>query len=40
MIRQIEDRAVRRYGFEAWQTIVTFKLTEIIRKVFGLEYEL
>lgn len=39
MIRQIENRAVRRYGFEAWQTIVIFKLTEIIRKIFGLGLE-
>lgn len=39
MIQRIEDKAVRRYGFEAPQTIATFKLTEIIRKMFGLGYE-
>ena len=33
LIEAIEDRAVRGYGFEAKRTIITFKVTELLRKL-------
>lgn len=32
-VEKIEDRACRKWGFENWKTVATFKATEIVRKV-------
>lgn len=32
MMEKIENRAIERYGFEAWQTIAIFKLTDKLEK--------
>ena len=34
LIEAMEDRAIREYGFEAKRTIITFKVTELLRKLF------
>lgn len=39
MIERMEDKAIRRYGFEAWQTIAIFKVTDIMRKVARIEMD-
>lgn len=33
LIETMEDRAIREYGFEAKRTIITFKITELLRKL-------
>lgn len=33
LIEAMEDRAIRKYGFEAKRTIITFKLTGLLRKL-------
>lgn len=32
-IEKIETATIRRYGFENWRTILTFRLTSILRAV-------
>lgn len=39
MIERMEDKAIRKYGFEAWQTIAIFKITDIMRKVARIEMD-
>jgi len=39
IIERMEDKAIRRYGFEAWQTIAIFKVTDIMRKVARIEMD-
>lgn len=34
LIEAMEDRVIREYGFEAKRTIITFKVTELLRKLF------
>jgi hypothetical protein len=34
LIEAMEDRAITEYGFEAKRTIITFKVTELLRKLF------
>lgn len=34
LIEAMEDRAIREYGFEAKRTIIIFKVTELLRKLF------
>lgn len=38
-IENLENKVIRRYGFENKKTILTFKLTEFLRKIFRLPYE-
>jgi hypothetical protein len=33
LIGAMEDRAIRRYGFEAKRTIIIFKLTGLLHKL-------
>lgn len=33
LIGAMEDRVIRKYGFEAKRTIITFKVTELLRKL-------
>lgn len=33
LIGAMEDRAIKKYGFEAKRTIITFKLTGLLRKL-------
>lgn len=39
IIKKIEDKAIRRYGFEDARTIAIFKATDIMRKMFGVEMD-
>lgn len=34
LIEAMEDRAIREYGFEAKKTIIIFKITELLRKLY------
>lgn len=34
LIEAMEDKAIKEYGFEAGRTIITFKITELLRKLF------
>ncbi len=33
MIEKLEDRTIRKYGFESRKTIFVFKVTEKLRKI-------
>ena len=32
MIKRMEDRVIKIYGFENWRTILIFRVTNILRK--------
>ena len=32
MIEKIENYVIKNYGFENWKTILTFKITDIMRR--------
>lgn len=38
-IENLENKVIRKYGFENKKTILTFKFTEFLRKIFRLPYE-
>jgi hypothetical protein len=38
IINNLENSAIRRYGFESRRTILTFKLTDLMRKACGYGY--
>lgn len=38
IINNLENAAIRRYGFESRRTILTFKLTDLMRKACGYDY--
>ena len=38
IINNLENSAIRRYGFEGRRTILTFKLTDLMRKACGYGY--
>ena len=33
LIEAMENRTIKKYGFEAKRTIITFKITELLRKL-------
>ena len=35
-LEQFEDEVIYRYGFENWRTVLVFKVTDFIRKIFKL----
>ena len=37
IINDIENRAIRKYGFESNKTVLTFKATAILRKAFKIQ---
>lgn len=38
IINNLENSAIRRYGFESRCTILTFKLTDLMRRACGYGY--
>ena len=32
MIKRIENKVIRTYGFENWRTILVFRITNFLRK--------
>ena len=34
LIEAMENKTIKKYGFEAKRTIITFKITELLRKLF------
>ena len=38
LIDRLENTAIRHYGFESRRTILTFKLTDLMRRVCGYGY--
>lgn len=38
-IENLESKTIRKYGFENKKTILMFKFTEFLRKIFRLPYE-
>lgn len=36
IIEAIESKTIESYGFEAKRTIITFKATEVLRKIFKI----
>lgn len=38
LINRLENNAIHRYGFESHRTILTFKLTDLLRRACGYGY--
>ena len=38
IINNLENSAIHRYGFESRRTILTFKLTDLMRRACGYGY--
>ena len=38
IVNQIENYTIAHYGFESARTLRTFRMTELVRKMFKIEY--
>lgn len=37
-INKLENNTIRKYGFEHRKTIIVFRLTDLMRRMFRIEY--
>lgn len=38
LITTLENNTIRKYGFEHRNTLIVFRLTDLMRRVFRIEY--
>lgn len=38
IVNRIENYTIAHYGFESARTLYTFRMTEVLRKMFKIEY--